>query len=472
MPAVDGLTVDRNELIANGTITEDLPYWPGALGCALSHVGLWKKAISENRVVTIFEDDVICSYQFYEKSTELISRVPEDWDIIQWGYIFDPLFVWLDFGFTKAKLQFYDRRYADCQSASGPYSVVKTAHSFGTQAYSISPKGAQALLQICLPLRKRFIPLVGTDVVVEDTGIDNPMAGAYVSMQAFLCLPPLVVPDLQLPSDNLAAADPSLAVRFQRTVAASQATVEKVMASSPLTGLAATDGEDAGEPFPQRGEVPRADDKDHQSRYQIISGYRHRQHTAYFDDTGLKDEWQREVYLEAADLMIQHGFSTVYDVGCGSAYKLINYLGKYDTMGFDVEETVAFLRTTYPERKWMTGLVTEGIDKADLVICADVIEHVLDPDSLLHFISEIGRQYVVLSTPDRNLLCSQDRTPFFGPPENPYHVREWTFDEFSAYISEYFDIVTHRISDLQQGTQMVICQTKNSVDSSRSVPSR
>jgi hypothetical protein len=41
-------------------------------------------------------------------------------------------------------------------------------------------------------------------VAVDDTGIDNVMAGAYASMQAFLCLPPLVLHDNQMPSDNRA----------------------------------------------------------------------------------------------------------------------------------------------------------------------------------------------------------------------------------------------------------------------------
>jgi 2-polyprenyl-3-methyl-5-hydroxy-6-metoxy-1,4-benzoquinol methylase len=118
------------------------------------------------------------------------------------------------------------------------------------------------------------------------------------------------------------------------------------------------------------------------SYYNIVPGYRHRRNTLYFDDTPLKDEWQREVYLEAAGLMGRYGLTTVYDVGCGSGYKLITYLGNYDTIGFDQKETVAFLRNTYPNRKWIAGLVSEGIGRADLVICADVIEHVLDPDFL------------------------------------------------------------------------------------------
>ena len=65
--AVDGARVNRRELVRDGTITEDLSYTPSALGCALSHVGLWKKASSENRVVTILEDDTICSLNFHEE---------------------------------------------------------------------------------------------------------------------------------------------------------------------------------------------------------------------------------------------------------------------------------------------------------------------------------------------------------------------------------------------------------------------
>lgn len=207
--AVDGSTVDRDELIANGTITDDLPYWPGSLGNALSHLNLWRKAVAENRGLTIFEDDVICSSDFYQASESILVRLPADWDIVQWGYNHDPLFVWVDFGFSKAKLEFYDRRYRGenflkFQSVSMSHSAVKVAHSFGTMAYSISPKGAQALLQTCLPLRNRVIAFPGTGTAVNDLGIDNPMAGAYVSMQAFLCLPPLVLHDNQLPSDNRA----------------------------------------------------------------------------------------------------------------------------------------------------------------------------------------------------------------------------------------------------------------------------
>lgn len=70
------------------------------------------------------------------------------------------------------------------------------------QAYSIAPKGADLLLQKCLPLRRRFIPFPMTGVTIEDTGIDCAMCTAYEDMKAFVCIPPLVIADEQQASDR------------------------------------------------------------------------------------------------------------------------------------------------------------------------------------------------------------------------------------------------------------------------------
>jgi GR25 family glycosyltransferase involved in LPS biosynthesis/SAM-dependent methyltransferase/tetratricopeptide (TPR) repeat protein len=208
VPAIDGALVDREAFLKDGTITEDLPYPPGALGCALSHVGLWKKAVSENRVVTIFEDDVVCSGNFAEESERVVSSLPTHWDIVQWGFVFNPHFLWVDLGFAKAELRFYDRRvegdYQKFQCESFSPAAVRLVHSFGLQAYSVSPKGARALLECCLPLTKRLIPFPGTGIVNTNTGIDTLMCAAYGSMQAFICIPPLVIHDDAQASERIA----------------------------------------------------------------------------------------------------------------------------------------------------------------------------------------------------------------------------------------------------------------------------
>ena len=83
------------------------------------------------------------------------------------------------------------------------YSPLKLLHSFGALAYSISPKGAQSLLKYCLPLRKRVVSFPETVVVIDDNGIDCAMCGAYSSMQAFICIPPLVVHDDEQASERV-----------------------------------------------------------------------------------------------------------------------------------------------------------------------------------------------------------------------------------------------------------------------------
>ncbi|TGT68781.1 hypothetical protein EN802_26160 [bacterium M00.F.Ca.ET.159.01.1.1] len=205
--AVDGKFVDRMQLINSGVMAQDCTYSAGSIGCALSHIGLWKLAAHENRTITIFEDDICCALDFTQTSSRIIHEAPRDWDIILWSFNFNPLFMWVDLGFSNAKLEFYNRRYQTAghsfQSDSFPRCLIKVVHSFGTMAYSITPKAARTLLAECLPLRKRVIQFPGAGVAIDDTGIDCAMSSAYKSMQVFACIPPLVIPDDEVHSDRI-----------------------------------------------------------------------------------------------------------------------------------------------------------------------------------------------------------------------------------------------------------------------------
>ena len=198
--ATDGSTLDRAELIRTGYLTEDCTYLAGALGCAMSHVKLWEMAASENRSITIFEDDIASSYQFVPQATALLSALPEDWDFVQWGYILNPLFAWVDAGVSRVRLHgFGPNRFADgsesqrFQSAPVFPAPLKLLHSFGIQGYSISAKGARAALDYCLPLRNRLITFPDAGVTTPDCGIDVAMCGLYPKVKAFICVPQLLI---------------------------------------------------------------------------------------------------------------------------------------------------------------------------------------------------------------------------------------------------------------------------------------
>lgn len=185
----------------------------------------------------------------------------------------------------------------------------------------------------------------------------------------------------------------------------------------------------------------------------------------------LEDQWQLEVYLAARDRMIAEGLETVVDVGCGSGYKLITYLGQFHTTGVDLPQTVDFLIRKYPDRRWLEAAPNDRVPDSlhgDLVICADVIEHLVDPDQMMDSLNQIDFRYLVLSTPDRGLLYQRFgsnrlgflRRGFWGPPSNPSHQREWKFAEFRRYVDGYFEVIDHRISNRKQATQMMICKKK------------
>ena len=192
--------------------------------------------------------------------------------------------------------------------------------------------------------------------------------------------------------------------------------------------------------------------------YFIHEGYQHRRAPQYFDATSSTDDWQDEVYRFAREIASQFNLRSVIDIGCGSGYKLLKYFRDYETIGIDVPETCAVLRKRYPGRQWaVSDFSATTVPKADLVIASDVIEHLPDPDSLLQYILRIAPRYVILSTPDRNLLRLGTHN---GPPLNPTHLREWSMAELHAYLSRFLEIDEHFISSAAQATQCVLARSR------------
>ncbi|HSS98885.1 MAG TPA: methyltransferase domain-containing protein, partial [Terriglobales bacterium] len=175
--------------------------------------------------------------------------------------------------------------------------------------------------------------------------------------------------------------------------------------------------------------------------YGIKSTYISRPTPAYFEDT-LDDSasWQADVYRLAAKLARESEAKRLIDLGCGRAGKLLPYGAEFSLSGIDYGENFRSVAENNPQHEWIEiDLNTQSIQPQsftnNVVICADVIEHLPTPEYLLRTLRNAASvaKYVLVSTPDRMRVHKHDHD---GPPKNPYHTREWTLAELQGWFEQ------------------------------------
>ncbi len=197
------------------------------------------------------------------------------------------------------------------------------------------------------------------------------------------------------------------------------------------------------------------------SNFNIIDGYKINENVGHHIDNSYTDEGQNEVYQYAKEYAIQNNYKKIIDVGCGSGFKLIKFFDNFETIGYEVEPAISFLREKYPNKQWVNSGEPEvsfnydGNFECDMVICSDVIEHIKNPDTLLDFLKTFKTKSIIISTPCREVLCKSDKykhvyaNSYFGPPINRCHVREWTSEEFIGNLSKHFKVENSRLGENQ-----------------------
>lgn len=197
--AIDGNTLDKDALVRERLVEPNIfpLYRPGALGCAISHLALWKQA-EAGPAMTICEDDAIFNRHFEAEAQGVINSLPPDWHLILWGWNFSPYVAFqiipgafrcvLQSSDTEVRCSFQE--YRSQQFTPRPYRLIET---FGLVCYSLSPHGARALRQMCLPLHDMQIHLVAQSRWVPNFAIDTLLNAFYAKLNAYVCFPPLVV---------------------------------------------------------------------------------------------------------------------------------------------------------------------------------------------------------------------------------------------------------------------------------------
>jgi len=196
--AVHGKSLDVPYLAEAGVIAmEALPryYLPdeqklfgtdltaGGIGCALSHMFIWRdiirrcvdEAMAEDTPFLVLEDDCQFDPSFSEQMVhERMSHVPSDWDIVYLGG------------------QDLLRRQHQYQVSPGVRRLYKGFRE--TTAYVINAKGAKACLDVCVPMHWQVDTHLNDETLRQ--GLQGPRGeDSDVTMypRGYCLFPPIVV---------------------------------------------------------------------------------------------------------------------------------------------------------------------------------------------------------------------------------------------------------------------------------------
>lgn len=169
------------------------------------------------------------------------------------------------------------------------------------------------------------------------------------------------------------------------------------------------------------------------------------------DERIIPHEYYRDVYSTYANYIGRYRFAsrflgptaTVLDLGCGCGYgsaHLAEAQGRV-VLGVDRSaEATRYGRARYPSSRLRfvradATAVPLKSDAVDAVVAMEMIEHVEDAKSVLSEARRVLRAggVCLVSTPNRLVTGTAEK------PSNPYHVREYTPDEFRAFLKGEFE---------------------------------
>lgn len=187
------------------------------------------------------------------------------------------------------------------------------------------------------------------------------------------------------------------------------------------------------------------------SRNETVSG-EHRK-DAYWSGQRLADagRYQFHVYMLARRLIVDRGLASALDVGCGVGVKLRDILAPVcdDLTGIDQPDALDEARRQgVPAALLDADLESSDLRPGrafDLILCADVLEHLLDPRPAMDLIRRCCHDdtLVLLSTPDRPRRRGRDNMASLKPE----HVREWSRREFARFAGRHgLEVLSSRLT--------------------------
>jgi GR25 family glycosyltransferase involved in LPS biosynthesis len=201
---VDGKALSQADAINTGVIRPSITgYTAGAIGCAASHLQLWKQVRNSQDNILILEDDAYCRWDIRDRLDDFLGDT-KDWDIILLGYNTGSI---LDVRISDDcdLAGFFSNQnptptqLAKFQRAKDRVTLMRLNNALGSCAYLLSPRGAEKLIN-AFPMDNRPVVMPGLQMIKSgQTSFrcitsDMIMNTVYRDIGAYAVVPPLVIP--------------------------------------------------------------------------------------------------------------------------------------------------------------------------------------------------------------------------------------------------------------------------------------
>jgi 2-polyprenyl-3-methyl-5-hydroxy-6-metoxy-1,4-benzoquinol methylase len=156
------------------------------------------------------------------------------------------------------------------------------------------------------------------------------------------------------------------------------------------------------------------------------------------------------------ELTLFTGASEIHEVGCGEGTLCISWAKQHKIVrGSDFSRQIIELARTRAKRHQVNvEFKAAGIDKlrpeddkAQLIVCCEVLEHLENPKKALSILATLADPYLIVSVPREPLwrMLNIARGKYISRFGNtPGHIQHWSKKSFLSLLPLHFDIIKVR----------------------------
>ena len=159
-----------------------------------------------------------------------------------------------------------------------------------------------------------------------------------------------------------------------------------------------------------------------------------------------------------SELIAKAGPTTVHEVGCGEGFWVLRWNERgIEARGSDVSARVIEVARGDAVARGLSPLLFQVCDvyhleadrdRADLVVCCEVLEHLEWPEEGLQALQRVVGRHLIVSVPWEPVgrLLNLARGRYIGSLGNtPGHIQHWTHRGIVRFVSKYFKVVDVRL---------------------------